>query len=112
MQLKEPGFGAGYLQFNLSGGDTSTEGSWDAQSDENAVTITSQEQYEQLQKAKSIIEDQMDTEGSESQGGGKNGGSSLSDAERLEKYHDLFEKDAITEEEFQEKKAEILGSGG
>ena len=41
MQLKEPGFGVGYLQFNLSGGDTSTEGSWDAQSGESEVDVCS-----------------------------------------------------------------------
>ena len=35
--------------------------------------------------------------------------SSISDVETLEKYYDLKEKGAITEQEFEKKKKEILG---
>jgi len=112
IQLKEPGsISNGYIQFNLSGGDTSTGGTLDATEDENSVMLSSSGHYEKAQKAKQIIEEQMygdeaepDAQTSES--------SDLADAEKIEKYHDLLEKGAISQEEFEEKKAEILGSGG
>jgi len=111
IQLKEPGIGSGYIQFNLSGGDTSTGGVFDATEDENTVMLSSSSQYEKAQEAKQIIEGQMYSgeAGSDAQ---TSGSSSLSDAEKIEKYHDLFERGAITQEEFEEKKAEVLEGGG
>lgn len=107
IQLKEPGLtGSGYLQFNLSGGETSTGGVLDAAEDENTVMLKNQKQYKKAKEAKQTIEKLMQEREST---GGNGGDTSLSDAEELEKYHDLLEKGAITEEEFEHKKKEIFG---
>jgi hypothetical protein len=109
MQLKEPGLtGSGYLQFNLSGGSTSTGGVLDATEDENTVMLQNQEQYRKAKEAKQTIEELMYEDKSTE---ANDGGSSLSSAEELEKYHDLLEKGAITEEEYEQKKKEVLGGG-
>lgn len=106
-QLKEPGLtGSGYLQFNLSGGSTSTGGVLDATEDENTVMLQNQEQYRKAKEAKQTIEELMYEDKSTE---ANDGGSSLSSAEELEKYHNLLEKGAITEEEYEQKKKEVLG---
>lgn len=108
MQLKEPGLtGSGYLQFNLSGGETSTGGVFDATEDENTVMLKNKKQYREAKEAKQTIEKLMQERGSN--GGNEEGTSS--DAEELEKYHNLLERGAITEEEYEQKKREIFGEG-
>lgn len=109
IQLKEPGLtGSGYLQFNLSGGETSTGGVFDATEDENTVMLSNKKQYRKAKEAKQTIEKLMQERGSN---GENEGETSSSDAEELEKYHNLLEKGAITEEEYEQKKEEIFGGG-
>jgi hypothetical protein len=105
IQLKEPGYSTnGYIQFNLSGGDTSTGGVFDATKDENTVMLRGSSQYSQAKEAKSIIEkfihEYVEDSNSSSQ--------SMSDTEKIEKYYELYESGAITESEYKEKKEDIL----
>jgi len=102
MQLKDAGMmTSGYLQFDISGSSTSTDGLLDATSDENTVMFK-RGQQEDIEEAKSAIERLMNEQGGE----GKP--SNVSVADELEKYHNLLEKGAISQEDCDQKKDELL----
>lgn len=106
IQLKEPGLtGSGYLQFNLSGGNTSTGGVFSASKDENTVMLSNKHQYDKAKKAKTTIENLMRKDNSSE---GNNKEDNLSDIEKIERYHSLLEKGAISEEEYKKKKKEVF----
>ena len=99
-------FTNGYIQFGFSGGDESKSGLLDATKDENTVMFkkSQQTEFERLRDKvdRLIASANAPTQTSKSQ-------KPSSDLDELEKLARLKEKGIITEEEFNQKKKQILG---
>jgi hypothetical protein len=103
VQLKKAGMTAGYLQLTLVGGPEAKRGLIEAASDENTVNFQSWgDSNKKFEEAKQLIERRM----LESKAGGSQQGSA---ADELAKFSELKDKGVISEEEFQKKKAQLLG---
>lgn len=104
IQIKEPSmFMNGFIQFSFSGGKESKGGAFDAAKDENSIVVN-KKQIESFKKAKEIIYDLMNKPDAPT------AQPSVDDSlDRLEKLAALFEKNIISEEEFNAKKKQILG---
>lgn len=88
----------GYIQFTLSGGNENTNGLLKATQDENTVMFA-QKHNELVAKIKDKIE-QLKRQGN---------GSSISSADEIRKYKQLLDEGIISNEEFEAKKAQLLG---
>ncbi|RQW65991.1 DUF4429 domain-containing protein [Listeria sp. SHR_NRA_18] len=102
VQLKEPGMTSGYIQFTLSG-NSNSQGILDAVKDENSI-IFLKEDSDKANIIKNIIEQRI-TKDSASVLINQQ---TLSPAEELRKYKELFDEGVLTEEEFIHKKKQIL----
>jgi Short C-terminal domain len=107
IQLKKPGFTAGYIQFSFPGSkEVNGRRIMEAVKDENTVMAGNKSQYEQMVKAKTLIEEyQNDVEVKEPQ-------SPLnpsSVADEIKKLAELRDSGILTEEEFSAKKKQLLG---
>ncbi|HET7657052.1 MAG TPA: DUF4429 domain-containing protein [Bacillales bacterium] len=104
VQLKKPGIINGYIQFSFSGSsDQKGRSTLSAAKDENTIVVNSKKQYAEMVKAKELIEKYQDEMDSGS------GHATLSQADELKKYAELKEQGILSEEEFAEKKKQILG---
>lgn len=103
IQIKKPGFTVGYLQVSLPGGNESTKGVFSSVKDENTITFSNKNSYEEALKIKEYIEKKIMAKNSERTG-------QVSTADEIEKLHLLKEKGILTQEEFQEKKKNLLCS--
>jgi len=92
-------FGKGYIQFVFLGSQDNKTGIAWAVSDENTCMFLKKQQPE-FEQAKDMIEDLRKQ--------AKNSSTAYSVADEIEKFFTLKEKWAITEEEFQAKKKELL----
>ena len=102
IQIKKPGFAAGYIQFSITGGIESTGGIWDAPSDENTLTFFNNEGYDKALKVKEYIEKSFNKKEASNN-------SNVSEADEIKKLHSLMKNGIITKEEFETKKKKILG---
>lgn len=102
VQLKKPGMTVGYLQFSQHGMLEDEGGLINSFSDENSVTLR-QSEYEQALEIKNYIEDFQRTQDGKSVAG-------TSDADELKKFKELFDEGIITEEEYENKKRQILNA--
>lgn len=102
IQIKKPGFTVGYLQISLPGGNESKGGVFSSVKDENTITF-SQNKYEEALKIKEYIEKKIMAKNS-----GETGQASLAD--EIEKLHLLKERGILTQEEFEEKKKNLLSN--
>lgn len=94
----------GYIQFTISGGNESKGGLLSAVGDENTFLFKKSDN-ETMEKAKQFIEEKIKS--------AKNPSSaSVSKADELAKLASLKSSGAITEEEFQKLKAELLSKAG
>lgn len=100
IQIKKPGFLAGFLQVSLSGASESTKGVFDSVKDENSITFYNKGDYEKALEIKKYIENKIIRKSSNS--------SEISSADEIEKLHDLMKKGIITKEEFGIKKKKLL----
>lgn len=91
----------GYMQFTMPGGNEKTKGAFDAAKDENSVMFRKadnnlameiKDKIEQLQQQKN-----------------NNQGSSMSVADEIKKFKELLDSGIITEDEFNQKKKQLLG---
>ena len=91
----------GYIQFAFMGGKEAKGGLFQGTQDENTVMFNTKQQplFEQIRDA---VENRI-------QAGHSSSSSSSSDADELAKLADLRDKGILTEEEFQQKKKQILG---
>ena len=107
IQLKKPGsITVGYIQFELGGGLSSQKGMFSAVEDENTVTFV-HDQFDQFVKVKETIEELMyQKEMGHAQPAAP---AAQSPAQQLKEWKDLLDAGAISDEEFQEKKKELLG---
>lgn len=104
IQMKEPGFTSGFIQFSLSGESGSKGGVFDAAKDENTIML-SYPQYKEFLKAKELIESYI----------------ALRDrpqaapidsnliADELRKLANLKTEGFLTDDEFQAQKKKLLG---
>ncbi len=90
----------GYIQFAFMGGQEAKGGIFQGTQDENTVMFTTKQQplFEQIRDA---MENRIQA--------GNRPSSTSSDADELSKLADLRDKGILTEEEFQQKKKQILG---
>lgn len=100
IQFKKPGVTNGYIQFTFMGGKEAKGGVFQAASDENTVMFNAKQQPD-FERIKEEIENRMQA--------GSVTSSTLSDADEIAKFADLRDKGVLTEEEFQQKKKQILG---
>ena len=101
VQLKKAGMTAGYIQLTLTGGSEAKGGLFQSTTDENTINFHSWgNNNSKFEEAKKTIEDKISQDSRPTQS------NSFSD---LEKLAELKEKGIITEEEFQQKKKQILG---
>ena len=95
----------GYLQFSLLGGNEARGGVFQAAGDENTITFNKKEQ-EKAERLKQLVEDKIRsaqvTKNSTAQG-------VKSSAEQIREFKELLDIGAITQEEFEKKKIQLLG---
>lgn len=101
VQIKRPRLTAGYIQFAYSGASESKGGVLDAVKDENTITFSSKKELKQAEELKALIES-LQNESNQST-------PQSSDADELLKFKELLDEGAITEEEYEAKKKQILG---
>lgn len=89
----------GYIQFSILGGNESTGGLTDAWNDENTVVLKSENNDIALQ-IKSYIQEHIKKQQTVS--------TQTSNADEILKYKQLLDLGAITPEEFESKKRELL----
>lgn len=100
VQLKKAGMLAGYIQLTLMGGSEAKGGLFQSATDENSINFHAYGKNNELfAEAKKLIEERI--------GAGENNKSSNIDD--LEKLSELKIKGIISEEEFNQKKKQILG---
>lgn len=102
IQLKLAGLTYGYIQFTIPGGIEDRGGIYDATTDENTVTFTVAEN-ETANAIKSKIAELMDARDTVP------AVSQLSTADEIKKFKDLLDTGAITQDEFDAKKKQLLG---
>ncbi|MGM0199692.1 DUF4429 domain-containing protein [Enterococcus sp. DIV1314a] len=105
VQLKKPGMTNGYIQFSVLGGNESRGGLSAATQDENTVMFANK-YWDQIQSLKTFIEKtqlRMHQSPATTQTAGP------TDAEQILAFKNLLDQGIITQEEFNAKKAQILG---
>lgn len=101
VQIKKPGFIGGYLYFQTIGGlsNSSMKTVNDYIKDENAIVLNSKKKYEIALQIKEYIEKIQSSSSNINQ---------FSNADELAKYKNLLDEGAITQEEFEKKKKQLL----
>jgi hypothetical protein len=102
IQFKPAGLINGYIQFATGAGEASG-GIFDATKDENTLMFEKKHQ-KHIEVIKSAVEQAMRKSNT------KTVGSTLSAADELKKYHELFQAGILSEEEFLQQKRKILGT--
>lgn len=101
IQFKTGGnFVNGYIQFSLPGGNERTKGAFDATQDENSVMFRKSDN-ELATELKRRIEKMLHTD--------NNHVTSSSSADEIKKFKELYDSGIITEDEFDQKKKQLLG---
>lgn len=101
VQLKKAGMTAGYLQLTLKGGSEAKSGLMQSTTDENTVNFHSRKNKDFLEAKEKIEARISQTSGIQQ---------SRSSADELEKLAALKEKGILSQAEFDNEKAKILGS--
>lgn len=99
VQLKKAGMLAGYIQLTLTGGSEAKAGVFQSTKDENSINFHANGNSK-FEEAKRLIEERISADSHAPQN------NPLND---LEKLAELKDKGIITEEEFQQKKKQLLG---
>lgn len=101
IQIKQPRLTTGFIQFAYSGSSENKGGVMDAVQDENTITFSNKKELEQAKELKELIES-LKSENSQP-------AAQSSDADEILKFKELLDAGAITEEEYEAKKKQILG---
>ena len=109
VQLKKAGWTAGYLQFSILGGRESVAGVLGATQDENTITFNSNKNDEAETIAEHINKKLSEFRNGIMQHQTASITPASSPADEIRKYKELLDMDAITKEEFDLKKKQILG---
>lgn len=100
VEVKKPGITVGYIQLTLPGGIEKTSGAFKARIDENTVTFAQKNDYKIALKIKEKIEE-LKTKIS-------TGTATVSVVDEIKKVKELLDIGAITKEEFEKIKRELL----
>ena len=103
--MKKAGFLNGYIQFEVSGGSSSQKGIMGATDDENTLMFNSS-QATAIDYVKEVIEGIMEESHNPSSAPSM---PVSSPAQQLKEWKDLLDAGAISQDEFDVKKKEILG---
>ncbi|KRL56628.1 DUF4429 domain-containing protein [Furfurilactobacillus rossiae] len=101
VQIKKPGLTNGYIQFTIPGGNESHGGVLNATHDENTVMFSGH-YFKQMQELKETVEQIIFADSSSSD-------SFVDAADQIRKMKYLLDDGIITEDEFNEKKKQLLG---
>lgn len=103
VQFKKGGMMNGYIQIGLYG-DNRSQGVFDATADENSVMFTraANDEAERLHK---LLEDKITEVSKNKQNAGQ---SAPSAADEIMKYKNLLDQGIISQEEFEQKKKQLL----
>lgn len=104
IQVKKAGLLAGFIQFAFLGGQEVKGGLLQGMQDENTISFSSKKQNEEFEEMKTLIEAQIKK--LKNHGSTSSGNNGLQDLKELKKLKD---DGIITEEEFAQKKKQILG---
>lgn len=104
MQLKKPGMTNGYLQFSVLGGNESRGGIYAASTDENTIMF-SKKYFKEMTELKSFIELKQSELSKQTT---INNFSEKSTAEQIKEFKELLDLEIITQEEFDQKKLQLL----
>jgi hypothetical protein len=105
VQFKPAGMLSGYIQFTVLGGNEAKGGVFQAAGDENTIMFTKKEQDE-ANRLKQLVEGKI----RETQAGKTSSTQPLkSAAEQIREFKELLDMGAITQEEFDQKKSQLLG---
>ncbi len=105
VQFKPAGMLSGYIQFTVLGGNEAKGGVFQAAGDENTIMFTKKEQDE-ANRLKQLVEGKN----RETQAGKTSSTQPLkSAAEQIREFKELLDMGAITQEEFDQKKSQLLG---
>lgn len=103
VQFKKAGWTAGHIQFSLLGGRESVGGVFAASSDENTITINSNEN-DTAEKMVAYIQEKIKEARQP-----KVATAATSSADEIMKLKNLLDMGIITQEEFDAKKKQLLG---
>lgn len=103
IQFKKSGLMNGYIQFTFTGSQEAKKGMMESMSDENTLTFTSGQQ-KSFEKLRDMIEKRIESKNTPT----VVTTSSLSSADEIMKFANLRDKGIITEDEFIQKKKELL----
>lgn len=119
VEVKKPGIvQPGFIQLSIAGGHakdssfTWTGGAWDAMSDENSVTFTGDDRYEEALNIKSYIEEWSTRHEQQSVMSHPASVGPVSVADEILKLKALADEGILTAEEFEAQKKELLGPKG
>lgn len=107
VEVKEPGFFVGFIQFSIAGGKardssyTLTGGSFDAVTDENSVVFNGKQNYQLAIQIRDYIQQY-------SQNSGAGADQSCSAADEIRKLKSLLDDGILTNDEFESKKKKLL----
>ncbi len=105
VQFKPAGLLSGYIQFTVLGGNEAKGGVFQAAGDENTIMFAKKEQDE-ANRLKTLVEGKI----RDSQAGKASPGQQVkSAAEQIREFKELLDMGAITQEEFELKKSQLLG---
>lgn len=105
VQFREPsGFTVGFIQFAYPGSIENKGGITAMINDENSIPI----QPNMVEQAREIVQF-IENKREELKSSNNNSGSSYSEADELKKFKELLDSGAITQEEYDAKKKQILG---
>jgi hypothetical protein len=103
IQFKKAGMVAGYIQFAFVGGQEAKGGLWQGISDENTITFNTKKKSKEFEDMKALIEQQIAKVKGGAASQGRAGG-----VDDLKALKQLKDEGVITEEEFAQKKKQIL----
>lgn len=101
VQIKQPGFSPGYIQFAIMGSQESKGGVFKALEDENTVTFKKHRHYQDALEIKKYIEMKNNEQPQTTV-------QSVSVADELLKLKQLLDGGVLTQEEFDEQKKKML----
>lgn len=107
IQFKEAGLMSGYLQFTLSGGQESKKGIMSAASDENTFMYAQKRDNAAIEEVKNYIESRTGSVRPPAQ----SAPSAIGVADELVKLAGLRDQGVLSEAEFQDAKAKLMGGG-
>ncbi len=105
VQVKLCKLSMGFIQFGIGGGSENRGALKDAHTDENTITFSSSKTNALVQEIKNYIENAITNQTTAP----NSTNTSISTADEIKRFKELLDMGAITQEEFDAKKKQLLG---